>query len=175
MEDNQPDDVVVELNPGQRISRGQPRAERDENGRIPAFVPTNEQRHTVMVLAANNDTQAVIAQALNIHHSTLVKYFKKEIKTGRAQIVARVGYTVVKEALAGNMAAARFWLQTHGGPSWQLPKEAPGADPETSRDDEVVHFYMPPNGRDQPEADDAPPTIDGDATEAPPAATGTDP
>lgn len=164
------DDNIARLHPGARTRAGQPRLVSDAHGRIPAFVPTDEQRHTVMVLVANGIKETIIAQALRITYATLHKHFKREISYGREHIEARIGYAVVKEALAGNMAAARFWLTTHGGKQWQMPKEA-YPDPVNPGDDSVVHFYMPPNRRDQPEEDEGP-TIEGEAQVE--EATGTD-
>ena len=128
-----------------------------------------------MVLVANGDELEVIAQALNITVQTLRRHYREEIKTGHKQIVARVGYAMVKEALAGNVAAARYWLQSHGGPAWRIPKEnAYQPDPDSSpEDDGVVHFYMPSNRRDVPELEDNTVTIDAVVEEAAPR-TGTD-
>lgn len=139
------------------------------------YQPTPDNRHTVMVLVANGDDLEIIAQALNITVATLRRHFKNEIQTGRRQIVARVGYAMVKEALAGNVAAARYWLQSHGGPAWRIPKEnAYQPDPDNSpEDDGVVHFYMPSNRRDLPELEDDTMTIDA-VVEEPEPRTGTD-
>ena len=159
--------------PAARMQRGEGRG---PGNRIPTFVPTPEQRHIAMVFAANGATRPDIADALRINVHTLDKYFKPDIKAGKARIVQRVGFVVVKEALAGNMSAARYWLQTHGGPDWQIPKgseETPEPFGDDLSGEEVVRFYLPENGRDQPEPD--PPTIDGTAeTYDPPGKTGTD-
>ena len=163
----------IDLKPGHRVKLGIPRlvSERQRNGpSIPAFKPTQEHRNMVYVFASNSASTKVIAQALGISVSTVEKYFKQEITLGREYIVARVGAVVVKEALAGNIGAARYWLSTHGGPEWRMPKDA-YTDPEHPRgEDDVVHFYMPPNGRDQPEIAEEPPTIDGEVEKP----TGTD-
>lgn len=165
------DDGIVELRPGARARLGLRRnSPGDPGGRIPTFVPTDEQRHTVMVLSANDVRVPIIAQALRINEKTLAKHFRKEMDLGREHITARVGYAVVKEALAGNIAAARYWLSTHGGKAWQAPREAL-PDPSNPTDDSVVHFFMPSNNRDKPEIEEGV-TIDGAAEVED--ATGTD-
>jgi hypothetical protein len=129
--------------------------ERLKNGRLPAFVPTAEQRNVIAVFAANGATKRIMADALQISPITLVKYFKAEMKMGRERVTARIGYIVVKEALAGNMAAARYWLDRRGGPEWQPPEGAPPLeDYDDGSDSEPrVQFYLPRNGRDEPEPD----------------------
>lgn len=164
-----PDDdpIIVEglaASPAGRMRLGQPRLVSDNQGRIPAFRPTDEQRHTVQVLAANNITQAVIASLLKIHVRTLSKYFSKELAGGWEQTNARVGYALVKEALKGNVGAQKYWLQTHGGKEWRIPKEAEAPDRDDERADEPsVKFYIPANGRDAPEPVEEPPIIDAEA------------
>jgi hypothetical protein len=68
---------------------------------------------------------------------------------------------VVEQALAGNISAAKFWLASRCE-EWRATREDQLLDPP-ERDD-VVHFYLPPNGRDEPE--DLPPIIEGEAEEA---------
>jgi hypothetical protein len=77
---------------------------------------------------------------------------------------------VVREALAGNISAAKYWLDRHGGELWKPPAREPGYMPDDDDNpEEVVQFYLPENGRDRPE--DEPPTIDGDVDDL---KTGTD-
>lgn len=151
---------------GARVRDGAPRLISDAGGRIPAFEPTDQHREIVTTLSANSTPRAIIAKLLGISLSTLEKYFRQDILDGKAQITARVGLAVVREALAGNMAAARYWLTTHGGPEWKT-KDAyqPDRDEESSG---VIHFFLPKNGRDMPE-EEVGPQIDGVAEK-----TGTD-
>jgi hypothetical protein len=85
----------------------------------PPFQPTREQRSTVQVLVSNGNGERVIARVIGIDRTTLRKHFKDELRNGRDQVVAAVGATVVRSALAGNMFAAKYWLATHGGPEWR--------------------------------------------------------
>ena len=137
---------------------------------VAAFVPNRDQKHVVMVLSANMASNDLMAEALNISVPTLRKFFGKEIKNGLDNVNAQIGSVVVREALAGNMSAARLWLSTHGGPQWQAAK---GSDEPPDRDDyrpdEIVTFYLPQNGRDQPEEEPGGLTIDAE-----PLRTGTD-
>src|SRR6187399_152817 len=62
MQPQQPDARAV----GASVQKGKPRIVSDAGGRIPAFVPTQEQRNAVMVLAANATPHNIIAEALGI-------------------------------------------------------------------------------------------------------------
>ena len=73
----------------------------------------------------------------------------------------------------GNLLACIFWLKSHK-PSVYNRKQvvAIGGDPDgppiSVEADERVFFYMPSNGRDRPEPDEAPdepPTIEGTTRE----------
>ena len=75
------------------------------------------------------------------------------------------------QARDGNLLACIFWLKAHK-PSVYHRKQVialggdPGAPPiGVEHNGEVVHFYMPPNHRDEPEEveSDEPPTIEGNA------------
>ena len=154
----QPEEMTI----SQRVSHGLPRMGSDRKGHIPKFEPTEAQRHIVAVLAANSATHVMMAEALRIKRTTLVKYFADDIKRGLAQINVRIGATVVERALMGDMSAARLWLTTHGGKAWRVPKESePQLYDERADPEEVVHFYLPKNFRDEPEEIE-PPTIEAD-------------
>jgi hypothetical protein len=93
----------------------------------PPFVPTPEQRLMVQILVSNGTPQDVIAR--NIHprkgdprgitEKTLRKAFREELDCGYSDTVARMGGTVVREGLKGNIAAAKYWLTTHAGDEWK--------------------------------------------------------
>jgi hypothetical protein len=157
--------VPVPDTPGHRLLRG------ESKGPIPEFVPSEDQRHAVMVFAANGAARQVMADILKINVATLNKHFKHEIAKGRDHITGRVGFVIVREALGGNIGAAKYWLDRHGGEAWQ-PKGAytpDQYDPSEDNPEETFQFYLPENGRDRPE--DEPPTIEGDADDL---KTGTD-
>jgi hypothetical protein len=143
---------------GQAVNNRMKRTASDQYGRIPEFRPTQEQRQLVMVLAANGVLKPVIATILGINLKTLDRHLRNELREGWAQITARIGASLVKEALAGNVAAARFWLTVHGG--WRVPKDAYQPDHDETEREETVVFYIPTNGRDKPEEGI---TIDGQA------------
>ena len=160
---------------GNRMRVGEPRGVSDEKGRLPPLPePTDEQRQMCMVLSANGNAIDVIAKVMRISERSLRKYCRQEIAEGRTHVKARIGAAVVREAMAGNVAAQRYWLVTHGGPEWQMPagtygfipSDAPGG---ATNSNEVVRFYMPSNGRDQPEPDELARTIEGQLSK-----TGTD-
>lgn len=140
-----------------------PPESKDKHGRLEQYQINDEDRRMVQVLASNAVSEEIMAKLLRIAKRTLNKYYRQEIIDGRALITARMGFALVKEGLAGNVAAQRYWLGTHGGPEWRMPKEdqlMPDVF-DSQRPRATVHFYMPPNYRDQPEELD-PPTIEGE-------------
>lgn len=72
-----------------------------------------------------------IAAALGISDETLRKYFGDELATGKTRTLAKVADSLVRQALAGNMTAAIFYLKTQGG--WRetsaVELSAPGGGP----------------------------------------------
>lgn len=142
----------------------------DEQGRAVArnrYVPTTRQREVVMMLSANHVPREIIAKALDISARTLDRHFQGEMKNGREHMVARVGITVLRKALRGNMNAARFWLTTHGGPEWRQATKDAAADAmafatsASVTSGKKVQFYLPKNGRDQPETNSMVIDVDG--------------
>ena len=113
----------------------------DPGGR-PPFVPSEEQRLMVQILVSNGISQATIAR--NIHRvrgdhgidlKTLRKVFRHELDYGYADTEARMGASVVREGLKGNVMAARYWLQTHAGDEWKTTENVRhGLTADTPRD-----------------------------------------
>jgi hypothetical protein len=139
------------------------------DGRRSKFEPTFRQREIVAMLIANRVPLKIIALTLDIGDRTLDRHFEREIKYGRDHMIARVGMTVLRKALKGNMNAARYWLMTHGGPEWRLGKqdldtEAVAFASASADKAGKVRFYLPQNGRDRPEGPETV-TIDADADE----------
>jgi hypothetical protein len=106
--------------------------QRDKGGR-PPFVPTRAQRLLVRTMAANRVPQEIMARNIlrdrddedGISERTLRKVFRQELDEGYQDTVARMGMAVVKSGLSGNVAAAKYWLQTHGGDQWKTTKKVP--------------------------------------------------
>jgi hypothetical protein len=99
---------------------------RKHKGGMPPFVPTPEQRLMVQILVSNGTPQDVIARNIHrqkgdrgIDEKTLRKCFREELDCGYSDTVARMGGTVVREGLKGNIAAAKYWLTTHAGDEWK--------------------------------------------------------
>jgi hypothetical protein len=132
------------------------------------YVPTARQREVVAMLVANQVPFHIIALSLDIGTRTLDRHYAAEIAHGRAHMVARVGLSVLRKAMKGNMNAARYWLMTHGGPEWRLntkdatAEAAAFATPSSDTAGRKVRFYVPENGRDRPETPE-PPVIEGEA------------
>jgi hypothetical protein len=137
---------------------------KDEHGRLEQFEPTKDQRELVETMAANGVAEEVIAKLLKVSRMTVRRRFKQELADGRALVTARMGASLVREGIAGNVAAIKYWLLTRGGPEWKLTvADVRGLDPFSNEDRETVHFYMPPNHRDEPEQMEGPPEIEGEA------------
>jgi len=77
----------------------------------------------VRVLRASGIDLETIARALCIDPKTLGKYFKVELTFGHEDIKARIGLALVRVALQGNVNAIKYWLATHGGAEWRVPKD----------------------------------------------------
>lgn len=81
----------------------------------PPFQATDEQRYSVGLMAAIGLPQDQIAAALEISPPTLRKHFKLELATGRTRTITKVADSLVRQALAGNITAAIFYLKTQAG------------------------------------------------------------
>jgi hypothetical protein len=151
-----------------RMGAKLPRESKGEDGRLLPFEPTQEERENVQTLAGNGVSEVIICKILKISKMTLRKRFKEEIAIGRDIVTAHMGAALVREGIAGNVAAIKYWLLTRGGPEWKLTAaDIKGLDPFGTEDSrETVHFYMPSNGRDEPDDQGDIPTIDGEATES---------
>lgn len=128
-------------------------------------VPRNDQRELVRVLVANGISYTIIANIFEIDLKTLKKYYRAELTLGFERVKAAIGAAVVKSALAGNVAAQKFWLLTHCHDEWKLPKidaETAAMLGDVDPDDPWV-IMMPENGRDKPEREEQPEpvTIEG--------------
>ena len=155
-------DYAVQMRAGLKL----PPEAKAPNGRLAAYEASANDRGLVQVMASNGVPLDIMAKVLKIARGTLNKHYKQEIADGWALVTARMGVALVKEGLAGNVAAQRYWLGTHGGPEWRIQKEETTSGVfDAENPHETVHFYMPSNGRDKPEELEIP-TIDGEATEA---------
>jgi hypothetical protein len=102
-------------------------------------VPTDEQRRQVMVMRSDGLALPVIAKVLGVSNHTLRKGCGQELKHGHETVMAHISAALVRAALSGNVFAQRYWLATHGGPEWRIPREAwAGSAPDDAT--EVVHF-----------------------------------
>lgn len=93
-----------------------------------------------------------IARTVGIDMKTLNKHFRTELAEGKATVVAAIGASVVKAALAGNLFAARYWLSCFGGPQWRVTEDRrigglPDTPPIPVGLDAKVVVYLPDNGR----------------------------
>lgn len=82
---------------------------------IPAHEPTQEQTAFVRQAAAAGITQAQCASLMSISVDTLVKYYREQWDSGRAETAMRLGAGVIESALRGDRDDRRFWLTHQGG------------------------------------------------------------
>src|SRR3954453_13917745 len=79
-----------------------------------SFVPTDEQRRRVKMLASLGQRQEQIALVVGIGSTTtLRKHFREELTRGPAEAMANVRKTLFQMATSGkHPAATMFWLKT---------------------------------------------------------------
>lgn len=106
----------------------------------PPFEPTETQRYSVGLMAAIGIPQTAISEALEISEPTLRKYFKQELQTGRTRTITKVADSLVRQALAGNITAAIFYLKTQAGWKETQVHEHKHYDYENMDDDELAEI-----------------------------------
>lgn len=94
-----------------------PLASQKPNGR-PAFQPSKENRNLVTVLRGAGTAPEVIARLLKISERTLYAHFPDELAHGKAEVVARIGSSLVQKALKGDNSSAQYYLSRNGGAAW---------------------------------------------------------
>jgi hypothetical protein len=125
---------------------------------------TEDSRQLVKVLSANAISHEVIAEILGISPATLRRYYRKDFENAREHIKARMAAAIVKKGLGGDLNAAKYWMSVHYK-EWRVKDDDDPPPGTVTQQGETVRFYMPSNGRDQPDDDDAP-MIEGTAEEA---------
>lgn len=105
------------------------KAPKNKGGR-PPFKPTDEERYSVEIMASIGIPQDQISTAIGITKKTLQKHFRNELDTGRTKTITKVADSLVRQALAGNMTAAIFYLKTQAGWKEVSQHEHTGKDGE---------------------------------------------
>jgi hypothetical protein len=92
----------------------------------PRLNPTDEQRKIVKTMSAVGIPQDEIARLIGIRSpKTLRKHFWGELDRGATDANASVAGALFKQAMGGNVAAQKFWLQSRAG--WRTkPAFEPG-------------------------------------------------
>src|SRR5262249_43519701 len=97
--------------------------------RFPKFRPTDEQRRQVMMLAGFGFNQATIGEFINISHTSLRKFFRRELDIGPTEANLRVASALYKNATTnGNVTAQIFWMKSRMG--WRDRDVAPNEQGE---------------------------------------------
>ena len=88
----------------------------------PAHEPTPEATAFVRKAAAAGITQAQCASLMSISIDSLLKHYREQWDSGRAETALRLGLKTVESAMTGDRDDRRFWLTHQGG--W-TQKQAP--------------------------------------------------
>jgi hypothetical protein len=95
----------------------------------PKLNPTDDQRRLVKQLAARGMTHEEIAGMINIRSpKTLRKFFREELDRGTTEAKANILGVLYNEAMAGNIAAIKLWMQFNmgwGNSSFERPPVQP--------------------------------------------------
>lgn len=94
----------------------------------PPFVPTDQQRIQVETYVAAGTQQWLIAEYLQISEDTLTRHFRIELDHGKARIDAKLGSSVAKKALEGDVDMTKFYLARRGGWKTTTAVESSGPD-----------------------------------------------
>lgn len=78
-------------------------------GGRPPYVPTDENRRSVVAYKAVGTTHEVIAKLLQISIDTLERHYRTELDHGAAIADAQVGETLWKKAMSGDTGAMIWW------------------------------------------------------------------
>jgi hypothetical protein len=109
------------------------------------FVPTEEQRGQVKMLAGLGIKQAEIAKLVGLHSAaTLRKHFRTELLAGPMAMAVKVRRTLYEMATSGrNQAATMFWLKTRAG--WSEKGREPELFEEREEPMKFVIRFVTPN------------------------------
>lgn len=147
----------------------------DENGAPIPWQPTPEWRQFVEIMVMLGHSQEAIVREFKHRNlpvnrvETLQRLFRDELEFGKERRLAGYGVKLHSIAMGDTpqaLSALKFLLATQGGAQWRIPKDVDPTDErniDAALEREVVHFYIPQNGRDQPEPEETAPTIEGEA------------
>src|SRR3954453_2644134 len=109
-----------------------------------SFVPTDEQRRRVKMLASLGQRQEQIALVVGIGSTTtLRKHFREELTRGPAEAMANVRKTLFQMTTSGKDAAATmFWLETRA--RWSEQGREPDPEPAPKPRCIVVPYVKAP-------------------------------
>jgi hypothetical protein len=109
-----------------------------------SFVPTDEQRRRVKMLASLGQRHEQIAMVVGIGSTTtLRKHFREELTRGPAEAMANVRKTLFQMATSGkHPAATMFWLKTRA--RWSEQGREPEPEDAPKPQCLVVQFVKPP-------------------------------
>jgi hypothetical protein len=111
----------------------------------------------VTVMRSNAMGVEAIALVMGMNKDTLRRHFELELDYGFEHIRGQMGAALVAAGLGGSVSAMKFWLASRC-PEWRAAIAQ--VDEPDKAAEEVVHFFLPSNHRDEPE-EVVGPIIDG--------------
>lgn len=118
-----------------------------KRGQRKRHIPTPESRERVVMLKMVGSTDETIGRVMGLSVDCLTKWYRTELETGRASMLADIASTLIKQALHGDVTAAIFVLKTQAKWSEKIQVETnqPGQvliihtdDPHDYTDEELV-------------------------------------
>ena len=82
---------------------------------MPPHKPTDENRRLVESMTGFGVMQPDIANFLDIHINTLLKYYRRELDLGVVKANSKIAQSLYQQAISGNTGACIFWLKTRAG------------------------------------------------------------
>jgi len=122
------------------------------------YVVDDDHRKIVTIMRSNAMGIEAIAAVMGVNKDTLRSLFAVELANGFESIRGQMGAALVNAGINGNVSAMKFWLANRC-PEWRVAKDEAEDPADNPLSNDVVHFFLPSNHRDEPE--DLGPTIDG--------------
>lgn len=67
--------------------------------------------------------QTQMEVVMGFSHETLAKYYREELDSALVRANVQVAQSLFRQAIDGNVHAAKFWLMTRGGDPWRMKVE----------------------------------------------------
>lgn len=106
----------------------------------------------IHMLAAVGTDREIIARAVGISRTTMLKYYRAVLNDAKTLAIGRMAVALYRKGLRGNVTAQIFYLKCQGG--WQSATDGSGAIDPRVPDVQLVVQAMPGG---EPDSDSEPP------------------